>query len=234
MSFVKFRQLIRVFVLILFPFAALAQTPKDSGNKWSAAIEAFEAGDRQTSPPKGGVVFVGSSSFKHWPRMAEDFSEIPVINRGFGGSKIADSVFFADRIVIPYEPKVVVLYAGGNDLRAGQEPDQLLANYQAFDERVRTALPKATIVHVSLNPFVKLMDKDDKIREVNRRLEAYVKSQPNMIFIDSYSRLLGEDGRPRPEFMWKDGLHLNEQGYGEWKAILKPVILQAYADASSR
>jgi hypothetical protein len=42
----------------------------------------------------------------------------PIIKRGFGGSLLSDSEHFADRIIIPYKPKRVFVYAGDNDLAA--------------------------------------------------------------------------------------------------------------------
>jgi hypothetical protein len=89
--------------------------------EWVAEIERLTAGDG-AQPPAGGVVFVGSSSIRLWSTLAEDFPGVPIINRGFGGSELPDSVHFADRIVMPYRPRAVVLYAGQNDLWAGKSP----------------------------------------------------------------------------------------------------------------
>src|SRR4051812_19049654 len=87
--------------------------------KWEKEIAAFETSDTKQAPAKGGIVFVGSSSIRMWKSLAQDFPQHNVLNRGFGGSEIADSTFFADRIIFPYEPRMVVLYAGGNDIHNG-------------------------------------------------------------------------------------------------------------------
>src|SRR4051794_6395257 len=101
-----------------------AEPTADPFAKWEKEIAAFEEKDRQNPPPKGAIVFIGSSSIRKWATLAEDFSHHQVINRGFGGSQIIDSVHFADRIVLPYEPRMVVLYAGGNDIHLGKAPEQ--------------------------------------------------------------------------------------------------------------
>ena len=70
------------------------------------------------------------------PSLAEDFPGIKVINRGFGGSEIADSTFYVDRIVIPQQPKIVVIYAGDNDLVSGKTPQQVFEDYKTFGGRI--------------------------------------------------------------------------------------------------
>src|ERR1051325_3651868 len=72
-------------------------------------IEAFERSDHTNRPPRGAILFIGSSSIRLWKTLAHDFPRHQVINRGFGGSQIIDSVNFAERIVFPYRPKLIVL-----------------------------------------------------------------------------------------------------------------------------
>jgi hypothetical protein len=90
--------------------------------RFEAEIRAFEAADRTSPPPFGGIVFIGSSSIKNWTDVAADFPGVPVLNRGFGGSTLADVVYYADRILLPYRPRLVVLYAGDNNLASGRTP----------------------------------------------------------------------------------------------------------------
>ena len=96
-------------VLLAFSFTAVGWSAPD---KWATAIDAYTQADVSNPPPKGGIVFVGSSSIRHWNTLAQVFPNQPVINQGFGGSELADSVFYADRIVTAYQPKTVVVYAG--------------------------------------------------------------------------------------------------------------------------
>ncbi len=112
-------------------FGAAAQ-PAD---RWESAIRDFEAKDRAQPPAQGGAVFVGSSSIRLWD-LAKSFPGRRAINRGFGGSQLADAVRYADRIVIPYAPAVVVLYAGDNDLAAGKSPEQVSGDFRQFAAKV--------------------------------------------------------------------------------------------------
>src|SRR5687767_185738 len=104
-----------------------ADAPSPAESPFEKEIRAFEAADAKHGPTSGGVLFVGSSSIRLWTTLAKDFPELPVINRGFGGSQIADSIRYAPRIVLPYKPKTIILYAGDNDLADGKSPEQVLA-----------------------------------------------------------------------------------------------------------
>ena len=99
--------------------SAIAAGKHDCG-KWEKEIAAFEQLDRTNPPPKGALLFIGSSTIRLWKTLAQDFPEHRVINRGFGGSEIVDAAHFAERIIFPYEPRMIFLRAGGNDIHAGR------------------------------------------------------------------------------------------------------------------
>ena len=128
------------FLLLFLPGSGgmLAQT---NSAPFEAEIKAFEAGDKTNPPPKEAILFIGSSSIRLWKTMAQDFPRHKVINRGFGGSQIIDSVNYAERIVIPYHPKQIVLYAGGNDINAGKSPEQVFGDFKSFVQKVQAAVP---------------------------------------------------------------------------------------------
>ncbi|HSI11874.1 MAG TPA: SGNH/GDSL hydrolase family protein [Chthoniobacter sp.] len=188
--------------------------------KWEKEIAAFEAKDRENPPPKGGIVFVGSSSIKKWVTLAEDFPHHQVLNRGFGGSQIIDSVHFADRIVIPYEPRMVVFYAGGNDIHAHKTPEQVFADFQAFVEKVRAKLPKTEIACISIAGNPARWAEVEQVKALNTMLESYIKGKEDMKFINVFPRMLGSDGLPRTEIFVADRLHMNPEGYKLWTEIV--------------
>jgi hypothetical protein len=118
--------------------------------KWAAEIEKYTKADALKAPAQGAVVFVGSSSIRRWNSLAADFPGVMLLNRGFGGSELTDSVFYADRIVIPYAPRLVVVYAGENDLQAGKSAESVLAAFRAFHAKVHAALPKTKIIFLAI------------------------------------------------------------------------------------
>jgi lysophospholipase L1-like esterase len=206
----------------LCPAAVAAQTPP--ANQWEAEIRKFEEADRVQPPPRGAVLFVGSSSVRLWQSLAEDFPGVKVINRGFGGSHIADSTLYADRIVVPYKPRMVVLYAGDNDLAEGKTPRQVLEDYKAFVARVRRDLPKAKIAFISIKPSPARAALLPQVRKANGMIKDYAARDRRLAYIDVFTPMLGADGGPRPELFGPDMLHMNREGYRLWVSVVAPYL----------
>ena len=143
-----------------------AQVTQSDPDRWESAIQAFEAGEKAQPSPEGGIVFIGSSSIRFWD-LAKWFPQLPVVNRGFGGSEIADSTRYADRILLPLTPRVVVLYAGDNDISQGKTPDQVASDYRAFVAKVHGALPKTRIVFIAVKPSLSRWNLVGAMRETN-------------------------------------------------------------------
>lgn len=207
-------------LFVVFAPQLRAEIPADPFAKWEKEISAFEEKDKQNPPPKGGIVFVGSSSIRKWTTLAEDFPNHQVLNRGFGGSQLVDSIHFADRIVLPYEPRMVVLYAGTNDIHAGKSPEQVFADFQAFVEKIHAKLPKTEIAYISNAGNPARWAEVDRVKAANALIESYVKDQPGLKFINVFPRMLGSDGLPRPEIFGADRLHMNAEGYKLWTEIV--------------
>jgi lysophospholipase L1-like esterase len=189
---------------------------------FAAEIEAFEQSDRTNPPPQNAVLFVGSSSIRLWKTLKQDFPDLTVINRGFGGSQVADSVRYADRIVLPYRPKAVVLYAGDNDLAAGKPPQQVLADFVAFESKVHAALPRTPVLYLAIKPSIARWNLIDKIRQANRLISDYAaQSKGKVVYVDTFTPILGLDGKPRADLLIGDGLHLNAEGYRVWTPVLR-------------
>ena len=197
--------------LLLTTTGAQALKPADPA-RFEKAIQAFEAEDAAKEPPKDGTVFVGASNIRRWESLAERFKKTPVLNRGFGGSQLSDVAHFAERCVIKYQPKQIYLNAGGNDLHAGQTPEEVLVSFESFVTKVRTALPKAAIAFISIPASPSRWDEVEQVKKANALIAASCVKQ-GVDFIDVFTLLLGADGRPRPELYVEDKLHFSEAGY---------------------
>ena len=182
--------------------------------RWEKAIAAFEKSDAKSPPPKHAILFVGSSSIRKWD-LKKSFPKLPVINRGFGGSQIADSVHFADRIVLKHKPKIVVLYAGDNDVAAGKPPQRVAADFRRFVQTVHKSLPRTPILFIAIKPSLRRWKLVGKMRQA---------ANDRLTFIDIDAPMLGKDGKPRPELFVKDGLHLSPAGYAVWAKALRPYL----------
>ena len=204
--------------LVLRTCALVAASFADAApEKWVASIEKFAQTDAANPPPRHGVVFVGSSSIVKWTSLARDFPNVPTINRGFGGSELSDSVFYADRIVIPYQPRIVVVYAGDNDLKAGKSPETVAADFKAFHQKIQAALPDTKIVFVGIKPSPARWDIRNQAIQANTLIAAECATEPRRLaFLNIWQPMLGADGRPRPELYVADKLHLTPAGYTIW------------------
>ncbi|MDQ0037969.1 lysophospholipase L1-like esterase [Variovorax boronicumulans] len=212
-----------------FPYEADGATAADATSEYLAAkarwhneLAAFARADQERLPPPGGVVFVGSSTVRMWTRLAQDFARVPggVVNRGFGGSTLADCSLFARELVVRYKPRQVVVYAGDNDLAEGRTPLQVLDSFARFANTVRAELPDARISFISVKPSPSREQLMPQIRETNHVISAYLNLLPNSEFIDIYTPMLGADGRPRMELFRGDRLHMTDEGYRLWHSVI--------------
>ncbi|MBV8881866.1 MAG: hypothetical protein JO332_18045 [Planctomycetaceae bacterium] len=199
----------------------LAQEPK--AEPFAKEIEAFEAKDKASPPPQNEIVFVGSSSIRLW-KSTEAFPDLKVINRGFGGSQMADSVRYAERIILPCKPRIVVVFAGGNDIAAKKTPEKVFEDFKALVGKIHGALPKTQVYFISLFPNVARRTQDAQCQMVNELIEAYTKSDERLGYIDTASKMRAADGGPRPELLRADGLHMNDDGYKIWNEIVGAVL----------
>jgi lysophospholipase L1-like esterase len=195
--------------------------------RWEKEISAYEASDRANPPAKGAVLFIGSSTVRLWKSLAQDFPNHVVINRGFGGSEIADSTHFADRIIFPYQPRQIFLRAGGNDIHAGRLPEEVAADFADFVRVVHGRLPNVEIVYIAVNPAPARWGENDKYRALNKQIREQAVHLTRVSFVDAYDISLTNDGRGRPELFIADRLHFNAHGYKLLAETVRPYLTAA-------
>ncbi len=187
-------------------------------------IRAFEKQDSLQMPAKGQILLYGSSSFRLWDNWKADLAGYQVINRGFGGSQMTDALYFMDRMVIPYQPKIILFYEGDNDLAVGKTPQEICDNFILFAQKIQAQLPQTKLYFVAIKPSpsrVKLLDKQ---KETNLLIKNYCsKNKSYLDFIDVFSPML-KKGKPNKEFFKADSLHMNQKGYDIWKPKIRKVL----------
>ena len=193
---------------------------------WEASIRSYEAQDHRQPPAAGRIVFTGSSSFTFWSTLEGDMAPLPVLNRGFGGARMQDVVHYADRIVLPYRPRAVVLFAGTNDITWPKPATahQVYDGYLAFIQCVHSILPETPIYFVAITPTPARWRYWLIAQEANRLICGQTRSDPRLHFIDLTAHLLGPDGKPDRSLYRFDGLHPNRKGYARWTAVIKPAL----------
>lgn len=194
-------------------------------DRWEKEIAAFEALDREHPPQKGGILFIGSSTIRLWKTLDSDFPGLPVINRGFGGSEIADSTHFADRIIFPYAPKQIILRAGTNDIHEGRPPSEVTQDFIEFVRTVRSRLPKTEILFIATNPAPSRWIENDKYTDLNKRIRTLAIDMPHVGYIDAADIGLNPfDGQARPEVFVADRLHFSPLGYKILAERVRPYL----------
>ncbi len=208
--------------LLVFPSPAPAA--EYSSERWEKDIQAFEAADKKQMPPEGIVLFTGASGIKRWGTLAQNFPQHKVLNRGFGGSQMVDLVYYCDRIILPYKPKMILIQTGGNDINSGKSPEQVFADFKTLIEKIRAKLPEVKIAYVSLSPSPARWAQRDKQQEANKLIKGYIDAGKNLVFIDTWSVMLGTDGMPKPEYFVADRLHYTDEGYKARAEIIRPLL----------
>lgn len=204
------------------PAVAQPPTPRNGPERFAPEIAAFAAADREQMPPACGFLFVGSSSIRFWKTLATDMAPIPVVNRGFGGSTVADVDYYFDRVVAPYRPRAVVFYAGENDLHAGASPAAVTADFARFMDLKTRALGAAPVYFVSLKPSKLRWAERDAQAQVNAQIQAMAAQRGDLHYVDVVPAML-TGGAPKDIYV-ADGLHMTPDGYRLWTEVVRPVV----------
>ena len=229
------RREILLLIILCSCVLSLAQdkSAENSADRWEETIRQFEQWDRKNTFPSDAVLFMGSSSIRMWPT-CECFEGLPVINRGFGGSQISEVNYFAERIVLRYEPKVIVFYAGDNDVAAGKNARRVFDDYKKFVKLVHARMPGTRIIYVGIKPSGSRWSLWPVMNEANMMIKDFSGKDGRLFYFDSATPLMGSDGKPDNAFFLEDRLHLNDKGYEVWTKLLRPIIENAFKAANKR
>jgi len=213
-------------ILVWIASVAAGPTPPTAvESPWEESIAAFTAADREQLPRSGGVVFLGSSSIRLWNDLSTQIGDARgIINRGFGGAKLSDCTLYLERVVFPYAPRLIVVYAGDNDLAEGREPKAVFNEFVRFVDRAHKTLPASRVNYISIKPSPARASLIPKIREANSLIHRFVSGGDNLGFIDVFTPMLDAAGQPRRELFQADALHLNSAGYRLWASIIGPHV----------
>ncbi len=231
------------FVVALGPFGAEAQQGSERSDRWRRSSERWLGENQRPNsrrptvagyleemeknpPPEEAVLFAGSATIWMWD-LETWFPEYKTINRGFGGSQISDSTFFAHQLIIPSKPSTIVMYAGDNDVFAGKPSYVTALHFEEFIWKIHYALPHTQIVYISIRPSIAWWDFVGKFRQANELIKEVVAKYGHVSYADIDPVTIGPDGKPKPEYFIEDDLHLTEAGYEAWTAVVKPLVAQA-------
>lgn len=207
-------------LLSLALLSLIAAAPPET--KFSPEIAHFAELDKAAPPKPCGFLFTGSSSVRFWKTLDQDMAPYPVINRGFGGSRIADVNRYFDQVVTPYHPRAIFFYAGDNDINAGGTPAQVTADFRAFLDLKDQRLGKTKVYFIALKPSKLRWDQFAAQSAANAQIKALADKRADLDYVDIVPSML-QGGVPKDIFVG-DGLHMTPAGYVLWTGVVRPVV----------
>jgi lysophospholipase L1-like esterase len=212
---------------LVLSFGLSAFQIKTEAQAFAGEIKAFKQQDSVSFPPKGAILFVGSSSFRFWTDVDQYFPGYTIINRGFGGSSFPDVIRYAPDIIFPYQPKQIVIYCGDNDFAASDSVSSqtVFGRFKELFTLIRAKMPDVNIVFVSMKPSPSRVKQMPREEETNGWIRQFLAAQKNTAFVDVYHPMLDASGRPKSDIFKSDSLHMNRNGYVIWQKEIKPYLL---------
>ena len=192
-------------------------------NKFSEEVGRFAS---MPTPAPGGVLLVGSSTFKRWTNAVTDLAPLPVTNRAFGGSQTAHQLMFFDQVVTPCHPQLIVWYCGSNDIKGKKDPQSVLKRTEEWLDKVKKLDPSTQVLLVSIHrcPQKRKDGQLEGVDAVNRGYEELSQRREGVFYVDVNPSLESVTGKSKAELYLEDGLHLNPSGYEKMATLVKPAI----------
>jgi lysophospholipase L1-like esterase len=205
-------------------------------------VEAFERSDAEHGLKTGVLMFAGSSTFTAWQDVQDYFKPLRTLSRAYGGSSVWEMWHWADRAIIPYRPRVVVVYIGDNDIArlTGMVPGQewranpayvgfFMKYVDKLVTRVRAALPHTQFVFCGVKPSEARWAGWKTLYEpANAALKDYCARGHAMRYVDTTPIMLDETGALRPGLFNEDGLHIKHELYAAWADRIRPAVLSLW------
>jgi len=229
----KYRSII-LFNTILLWTCTLATGYSQSSEvlQWEADIRNFEHLDSTETYTDQAILFVGSSSIRLWSTLAEDMAPFEVIQRGYGGAKLSDLVYYAERIIYPHPCRAIVLFVANDIVGNSQDksPDEVASLVKELLGIIRRRMPEVQVFYISTTPTPSRWQAWPQIRQANRLIGDLCSTEKNTWFIETEQDYLDKNGQPRPELFREDMLHLNADGYRIWTGIIRSDLWKGFGN----
>ena len=190
------------------------------GQSYEAQIAAIHKQAEQLPGHRPTMLLTGSSSIRLWPDAAEAFPQFEVINAGFGGSCYSDLWALRDTLLFAFDPDVVVIYEGDNDLSDGLPQSEILSSANALFADLAQRLPDTKVVVLAPKPSLARRQLAEEYRLLSDALGQEARRH-EFAFVDFWDAMHLADGTLDAGLFVDDGLHLNQRGYDAWVATLR-------------
>ncbi len=212
-----------VLLLIFLSYTAFNLYAQEA-RPFTNEVNELVAGDASVNKKKV-VLFTGSSSIRMWKDLKSYFPEHNVLNRGFGGSQMTDLLYFFDKLITPYNPKMIFIYEGDNDLASKKSPDEIVATADSILTMIRSKVSKKVkVAFIAAKPSLARWEMKDKYIEFNSKLKAWAATKKNVLFVDVWTPMLDANGEVQKDLFLDDGLHMKKKGYDIWAREVEKVM----------
>jgi lysophospholipase L1-like esterase len=224
----RFLKMMTILFVTIFVFSSFTSQKKKNQPvpKYEKEISAFEQLDNTEKYEDNSILFVGSSSIRLWSTLKADIAPYPVIQRGFGGSRTPDVVYYLKRIAYPHQFSAVVIFVA-NDITGSSNdlaPKETLKNYREMVRIIRAKYRLQPIFIIEITPSQSRWKYWPQIQQTNALLKKLCNKEKNLHFIETARNFLNENSEPRNELFREDHLHLNREGYLVWGRLIKPEL----------
>ncbi len=193
-------------------------------NVWEKEFAAFDKEDSIAGRREDGILFTGSSSIRMWKDIKKDLGDSNILNRGFGGSTYADLDRDIERIVFRYNPSKIFIYSGDNDLNSNKSPEEVFTEFRGVYGKIKRRLPNTKIYIISTKPSISRAHLLPKYQAFNQYIKEFLLQERNATYIDIFTPMINDEGKPKQDLFLGDNLHLNKKGYALWTEIIKPYL----------
>lgn len=188
-------------------------------------IKAFRTQDSIQKPQDGMILFIGSSSFRLWKSVKEDFNNPTIVNRAFGGATLVDVINYQEDVVLKYKPKKIFIYCGENDIANSEKVTSKIVfkRFKTLYKAIRNHFPETPIIFVSIKPCILRWSMKDRMMEANALIRDYLSHKKQATFVNIWDKML-ENGLPKKDIFIEDNLHMNKKGYAIWVKEMERIV----------
>ncbi len=209
--------------VFLFGFLAFYCTAQKTEDFTEEIAMIAQRNDSIWDEKKETIVFTGSSSVRLWEGLETLFPDHQILNTGFGGSQTRDLLKHLQPLVLTYNPKMVFIYAGDNDIYFRKSTKRIIRTTKKIIAKIWQHHPETQIVLISAKPSIVRWHLKKRYNRLNGKIKEFAEQTPQVAFANVWDSMLKNEVINENLFI-EDGLHMNQKGYDLWYEVIKPFL----------
>ena len=213
MYYNSFTKLLLIIIVIILGFVFYHYIKFDHNKVKVKTMKVYK--DRYVIPEN--ILFLGDS-ITYLYDLDKYYPDNNVVNSGISGNVCDDILNNMYDRVYKYNPSIVFLLIGTNQIPIGDSDDKILSDIKKIINLIHDNRPIAKIYVESIYPVNDDIDKDivknrdnTRISKINARIKNMVEENNYGEYINVYDKLI--DGDKLNKEYSDDGLHLNDKGF---------------------